>query len=127
MVAFLLDLMGPHQHLQFHLREQVFQWPVTETHGTATLVITTEVLVSLLTVLHWVCPEEVTHETIAGHFSEPIEAVDAFCVLHVRRNTTVHAQVLAAKLGHQGQCIKYLYAHLEELLVILGKALLPER
>lgn len=101
-VAIDLDLMGANDGNEVVLAQDLFDGVQTELDGTLSLHIFAETEFAGFSILHWVGPEEIAEEAVKGRFDESVDRVNVALALELRRDSTMHAEVVTVDVGGDG-------------------------
>ena len=97
------------------LTEQLLNWLFSEVIGAVTLRVLLEVTVDGLVVIHGIRPHQVTEDAIERNLLPAVNIINLFNLLELRRDTSVHGEVLSSDCTRDGHSVEDFHEHIVDL------------
>ena len=108
LIAINLHLMRSNHRDEIVGPQDLLHWIQSKLHRTLSLWVRAKSHFSSVTVVHWVGPEQITQETLERWLDEAIHILDIGLGAQLRRNSTMHAKIIAIDICGDGHGLKAL-------------------
>ncbi len=107
--AFALDLVSSKDTQKLVAFQELFDWFLSEVVRTLALWIVFKVIRSRRFVVHRIRPKQVAENAVEGDLLESVYLVNLFYFLELRRDASVHSQILLCNQCSNRECVEHLH------------------